>query len=121
MTGDGRIPFTILGDEEAMPSDLADRCDEGACLAVGVDRHAGWSVYRHIAAAPIGSRRHGGLCPCCVGQGDLVTSLNQLFLDRVRGICPQFSYVILACESCRVEGIRELLQQDTVFRARYRI
>ncbi len=119
MTGDGRIPLYILGDEDTPAPELAQRQNESACLSFGVERQGMWSVYRRVAPTAGDERKHGAFCSCCAGRGDLATALNLLFLDRVRGACPPFSFVVVSCEACRVTDIRELLQQDAIVRARY--
>lgn len=57
-------------------------------------------------------------CGCCIARGPLATSLDRLFLGRVRGEVPWFTRVVIAVDD---EAIRAAIATDVVLSARFRL
>lgn len=122
MAVDGRIPLLIVSEHGALHDDIEPRRASGACLDMtpsGID--TGWMVYRRIPGRASVPWKHPGSCPCCAGQPPVAAALTQLFMERVRGDCPHFSFVVLRCDACSEASLRELLQQEVLVSARYGI
>ncbi|MCO6159814.1 hypothetical protein ACFFGF_06410 [Asaia lannensis] len=119
---DGRIPLLIVDDRTGIDDAVMHRRGEGALLDMREDGgEEGWLVHRRLASEAAALWKHDRFCACCVGQQPVQAALTQLFLDRVRGVCPHFSFAVLFCVSCSAHALRELLQQEVLVSARYRI
>ncbi|NVN01833.1 MULTISPECIES: hypothetical protein [Asaia] len=121
MSGTGRIPLMIQEVGEAISATLSYDPGRGALLRlVPVGGLAGkWLVSRDVAPARASWMGHTSSCACCAGQNPLLSALNQLFLDRVRGQCPSFSFVVILCADNRQRQIRQMLESDVLAKARY--
>ena len=67
---------------------------------------------------PEGKAVHPVGCSCCVARSPDAAGLDRLFLDRVRGVVPWFTRVVVASEH---GGLREAILTDPVLSARYRV
>lgn len=121
MSGTGRIPLLIQEAGEAVSTTSSHDPGRGALLRlVPVGGFAGeWLVSRDVAPARAPWLGHTSSCTCCVGQSPVLSALNQLFLDRVRGQCPLFSFVVLLCADNLRAQIRQMLESDVLAKARY--
>lgn len=61
---------------------------------------------------------HPVACACCVGRGPAVQALDQLFLDRVKGLVPWFTRVVVPDDA---DGLVRAALADSVVSARFRV
>jgi len=124
MPGTGRIPVVIRESIEGHCPPMPYDAGKGALLRLDSDLceqsiASTWLMSRDVTDAPSSWSRHPVSCACCQGQNPLIAALHQLFLDRVRGRCPLFSFVVVSCAPDRKTRVRQMLEQDVLVRARY--
>ncbi len=124
MSGSGRIPLVIQASAERDGPPTSRDAGNGALLRLapetgGQSLSSSWLVSRDVPGAIALRSRHGASCLCCLGQNPLIAALHQLFLDRVRGSCPLYSFVVISCAVDRKTHVRQMLEQDVLVRARY--
>jgi len=128
MSPGGRIPLILITDTRALAMPWQARRREGAFLsyrggmtAEGIfpPDEPDWALRRSVAPMMPGYGAHGRFCGCCGGRDPLITALHQLFLDHVRGACPDFSFVICLCNGGAENEVRAKLKSDGMIMARY--
>lgn len=122
MSVDGRIPLLIVDDCSKVDDITMRRRREGACLDMregGGDE--GWLIYHRFAPAPVVSWKHDRFCVCCAQKQPVPAALTQLFMDRVRGIGPYFSFAVLYSGAFNAHELGKSLQQEVLVSARYQI
>ncbi len=105
---DGRIPLVVAAEPP--------RAQRSGLVLILTDDSApppGYAIVRHADAAAVAQEGH---CPCCRTPSDLVTTLRQLFLERVRGETA-FSGIVIEGG----DAIAAQIAADPLLAARYAI